>query len=120
MSVMTETTPDENRFGRLADRTIAKLEYKPVAMILSVVGGMAASSLFTRLWRALSGQGSAPAATDSAARWADILPAAALHGVVFGVIKALLDRVGAQTFQRVTGLRPDPSPGGTAPPPPQP
>ena len=33
--------------------------------------------------------------TDKAKGWQrDILPAAALHGIVFGVVKALVDRAG--------------------------
>jgi uncharacterized protein DUF4235 len=88
------------------DRATIKLMYKPFAMIASVAGGMLASLLFGRIWRALSGERDVPAATDYAKSWADILPAAALHGIVFGVVKALVDRAGAKEFQRLTGRWP--------------
>lgn len=87
----------------LLDRATIKLMYKPIAMLAGVVGGLFASTLFARIWRALAGEDDAPAATDYARSWSDILPAAALHGIVFGVVKAVVDRVGAQRFERVTG-----------------
>jgi hypothetical protein len=81
--------------------------YKPIALVTSVVGGLLASMAFARLWRAIAGRGSkAPEATDEAQSWADILPAAALHGIVFGVVKALVDRLGAKQFERATGIWP--------------
>lgn len=106
MTVMSEAAVEENRLGRFVDRVTISLMYKPFAMIVSLLGGMLASMLFTRLWRALSGAHDAPDATDDATRWADIVPAAALHGLVFGVVKALVDRAGAKEFQRMTGRWP--------------
>jgi hypothetical protein len=88
------------------DREAIKVMYKPIAMIASIVGGMLASMLFTRLWRALSGADDVPGATDEVKGWVDILPAAALHGIVFGVVKALVDRAGAKEFKRLTGRWP--------------
>ena len=103
---MSEVAAQENRLGTFVDRVTLKLMYKPFAMIISLLGGMLASMLFTRVWRALSGTHDAPEATDDAVTWADIVPAAALHGLVFGVVKALVDRAGAKEFQRMTGRWP--------------
>ena len=36
------------------DRTIIKLMYKPIGIIASVAGGLLASMLFGRIWRALT------------------------------------------------------------------
>ena len=88
------------------DRTIIKLMYKPVGIIAGVAGGLLASMLFGRIWRALTGKGDVPEVTDKAEGWADILPAAALHGIVFGVVKALVDRAGEKEFERLTGRWP--------------
>jgi hypothetical protein len=55
--------------------------YEPVALIASVVGGMIASRLLTRIWRALPGKQDVPGVTDQARSWAEILPAVALHGL---------------------------------------
>jgi hypothetical protein len=70
------------------------------------VGGLLASRLFVRIWRVLSRGHDVPAATDDAATRAAILPAAAVHGVVFGVVNELSDRSAAKAFQRVTGVWP--------------
>jgi hypothetical protein len=80
--------------------------YKPVALIASVIGGLLASRAFSQIWRALAGKRDVPDPTDEAQSWAAILPAAALHGVVFGVVKALVDRLGAKQFERMTGAWP--------------
>jgi hypothetical protein len=77
--------------------------YKPVAVIASVAGGMPASAIFGRLWRAVAGKKRAQEATDQTTTWADVLPAAALHGLVYATVKAVVDRGSAEGFKRVTG-----------------
>jgi hypothetical protein len=97
------------------DRTVIKLMYKPVGIIASVAGGMLASMLFARIWRALTGKGDVPETMDETKSWVDVVPAAALHGIVFGVVKALVDRAGAKEFERLTGRWPgtrSPAPNG--------
>ena len=106
IAVMGDVAPEQDRMARFLDRAIIKLMYKPVGIIASVAGGTLASMLFARLWRALTGRGNVPEATDKAKSWADILPAAALHGIVFGVVKALVDRASAKEFERLTGRWP--------------
>lgn len=80
--------------------------YKPFALIASVVGGLVAGAVFTRLWALLPGQGEAPDADDADAAWAVVLASAALHGAVFGVVKAVTKRASAKSFQRATGTWP--------------
>ena len=75
-------------------------------MVISLLGGMLASMLFTRLWRALSGAHDAPEATDYAVTWADIVPAAALHGLVIRRGQGVADRAGAKESKRTTGRWP--------------
>ena len=106
IAVMTDVAPEQDRMAGFFDRTIIKLMYKPIGLIASVAGGMLASMAFGRIWRALTGKGEVPEVTDKAKGWADILPAAALHGIVFGVVKALVDRAGAKEFERLTGRWP--------------
>jgi hypothetical protein len=106
--------PEQDRMAGFLDRAIIKLMYKPVGILASVAGGLLASMVFARIWRALAGKGDVPEATDEAKSWVDILPAAALHGIVFGVVKALVDRAGAKEFERLTGRWPGkPSPAQT-------
>jgi hypothetical protein len=106
MAVVSDEPAGADRVGELSDGASLTLMYEPLSIIVSFMGGLVASRLFIRIWRVLSGEHDAPAATDDAATWAEILPAAALHGLVFGVVKALTDRVGAKAFQRVTGSWP--------------
>lgn len=103
---MDSESPDQDRTAEVVDRTIVKVMYKPIAMIASAVGATLASMLFGRVWRAVAGKREVPAATDQVTSWADVLPAAALHGIVFGVVKAMVDRAGAKEFERVTGYWP--------------
>ena len=83
-----------------------KLFYKPVGMILSVLGGVIASALFGRVWKALAHQDDAPSSTDARRSWAEVLTAAALQGAIFGLVKAATDRGGAVGFRRATGAWP--------------
>ena len=38
--------------------------------------------------------------------WREIIAAAALHGAVFGAVKAIVDRAGATGFAQATGVWP--------------
>jgi hypothetical protein len=103
---MSDAPAAQDRVASFLDRATIKLRYEPVALIASVIGGMVASALFGRIWRAFTGKKDAPQTMDQATSWAAILPAAALHGAIFGVVKALVDRASATEFQRLTGLWP--------------
>ena len=102
MPVMSE--PDEG-YGKL-DRITLRLMYRPIAMVGGVVGGLLASMALGRLWRAIAGKGEIPEPTDQSQSWPEILLAAALHGIVFGVVKAVIDRLNAKQFERKTGFWP--------------
>jgi hypothetical protein len=80
-----------------------KLAYKPVGMLLGVVAGAVTGVAFERLWRALSGSDEVPRAVDEDRGWGEILAAAALQGAVFAVVRAAVDRGGAQGVRRLTG-----------------
>ncbi len=103
---MSDLSTDQGEAHGVWDWVAVKLMYKPIGLVASVVGGLLASMAFARLWRAVAGKGKAPEATDQAQSWGDILPAAALHGIVFGVVKAVVDRLGAKQFERMTGIWP--------------
>ena len=83
-----------------------KAAYKPFGLIVSVLGGLLASALFSRLWAAIAHEEASPEATDRDRGWGEILTSAALHGAVFGAVKALMDRAGATGFERATGTWP--------------
>jgi len=71
-----------------------------------VLGGLLASALFSRVWRAIAHEEESPDAMDRDRGWAEILTSAALHGAVFGGVKAVMDRAGAVGFAHATGTWP--------------
>ncbi|WP_436498733.1 DUF4235 domain-containing protein [Actinokineospora sp. HUAS TT18] len=79
------------------------LLYRPLSLVISVLGGVLASAVFKRVWRAVSGEAEAPEATSPDHRTREVLLAALLQGAIFGVVKAGLDRAGAKGFRRLTG-----------------
>jgi hypothetical protein len=85
---------------------MAKLIYKPFGMVISILSGVLASSLFSRLWRLLAGDDETPQSTDARRTWTEVLLAAALQGAIFGLVKAATDRGGATGFRRATGAWP--------------
>ena len=64
-----------------------KLVYKPLGAVLSILGGVMASFLFTRLWKSITGDDEAPKATQEHRSWGDVLTAAAVQGAIFGLVK---------------------------------
>ncbi len=84
----------------------AKLAYRPVGLIASVVAGAIASAMFKQIWKRVSDEDDAPDAMQSEYGLGQILLAAMLQGAIFAVVKALIDRGGARGFQRLTGSWP--------------
>ncbi len=57
-----------------------KLLYKPVSMLVSVLGGMLAGAIFKQVWKLAAREDDAPKATDARRGWREILLAAAAAG----------------------------------------
>jgi Protein of unknown function (DUF4235) len=85
---------------------MVKLLYKPLGTLVSVLGGLAASFLFRRMWRVIGGESEPPTATQPRRGWGEVLLAAALQGAVYGFVKAVVDRAEAVGFARATGAWP--------------
>jgi hypothetical protein len=83
-----------------------KLLYKPVGVMMGVLGGLVAGMAFKRVWRAVGREADAPKATDRDRGWTEIVLAAALEGAVFGGVRAIVDRAGATGYERATGTWP--------------
>jgi hypothetical protein len=83
-----------------------KLLYEPVGLVVGVFGALLAGMLFKQLRRLSRGEDQSPKATDQDRSWREALPAAALEGAVFGLVKAVVDRGGATGFARLTGTWP--------------
>jgi Protein of unknown function (DUF4235) len=85
---------------------MVKLFYKPLGMLAGIVGGLVAGALFKRAWKLVGGDGEAPSATDAHRGWGEIILAAGLEGLIYGAVKAAVDRAGATAFGHATGTWP--------------
>ncbi|MET8650483.1 MULTISPECIES: DUF4235 domain-containing protein [Nocardia] len=84
-----------------------KTLYKPLGMIVGVLGGVIANAAFSRVWRSATGADHAPTATAKDYGWREVLIAAAVQGAIFGLVKAAVDRAGAAGYQSLTGTWPE-------------
>ena len=83
-----------------------KLFYKPVSMLVSVLGGVLAGAIFKKVWKITAREDDAPKATDAKRGWREILLAAAIQGAIFAVVKAAVDRGAAEGTHKLTGVWP--------------
>ena len=84
----------------------AQLAYRPVGMLTSLAAGAVATAVFKQIWRRVADEDDAPDALQSEYSLPKILLAAAIQGAIFAVVKALIDRGGANVFQKLTGSWP--------------
>lgn len=85
---------------------LAKIAYRPIGLVGSVLAGAAAGAVVKQVWRRVADEDDTPGALESEYSLRSVLLGAALQGVVFAVVKAALDRGGARLFERVTGAWP--------------
>lgn len=85
---------------------MARVLYKPLGLIVSVLGGLVAGAIFKRIWAAAAHEKDAPKATDARKGWGEVLAAATVQGAIFGGVKAAVDRAGATGFAKLTGAWP--------------
>jgi hypothetical protein len=85
--------------------TSAKILYRPVGLVSSILGGLVASLLFRQVWKRVSKGKDAdpPTPLQSEYPLMEILLAAVLQGAIFAAVRALIQRQGARAFQRATG-----------------
>ena len=85
---------------------MTKIVYKPVSILISVLGGVVAGAIFKRIWKLVAHEDEAPKATDAQRGWREVLIAAALQGAIFALVKAAVDRAGAEGTRKLTGFWP--------------
>ena len=85
---------------------LAKIAYRPIGLVGSVLAGAAAGAVVKQVWRRVADEDDTPGALESEYPLRSVLLGAALQGVVFAVVKAALDRGGARLFERLTGAWP--------------
>lgn len=83
----------------------AKILYRPVGLVSSVLGGLLGNLVVKKVWQraGLGRSPDPPGALETGHSLQEIVFAAALQGAVFAVVKVLVDRGGARVFQKWSG-----------------
>jgi hypothetical protein len=84
------------------------LLFKPLSILVSVLGGMLAGAVFTKVWMSLTGEESAPAPDSTEHRTSEVLIAAVLQGAIAGGVRAAVNRAGAKGIRTLSGEHPEP------------
>lgn len=87
---------------------VSKGLYMPLQIATSVAGGLLAGKLFTEIWQRLSPSDlEPPDPKDLDRSGREAITAAALQGLVFGLVRAAVDRAGAHGYRAVTSESPE-------------
>jgi hypothetical protein len=86
--------------------TAAKVAYKPVGLLTGVAAGLIAHLVFRQLWKRMAHEDEAPDPLEREYPWREVVLAAALQGAIFAVVRAVINRGGAEAFRKVTGTWP--------------
>ncbi len=79
---------------------LSKVLYMPLSIATSVGGGLLAGALFTQIWKRIDQPNlEPPDPKDLERSTAKALTAAALQGLVFGLVRAAVDRAGAKGYR---------------------
>jgi hypothetical protein len=86
--------------------------YKPFGIALGIVAALLGKRVFNFAWTKIDDQ-DPPKATTEQTTWGRLLAASAVQGVIFKVVRVVVDRYGAIGWRYVTGVwpgekRPDP------------
>jgi hypothetical protein len=94
--------------GEIQSSRAAKVLYRPVGRISSLLAGEVAGALFQRVWRRTRyrDHDEVPTALRSETGLAEIVLGAVLQGAINGGVRALINRGGARAFERWTGMWP--------------
>ena len=85
---------------------LAKVAYRPIGLGGSLLAASAAGAVFKQVWKRVANEDDAPDALQSEYSLSKVLVAAAIQGVIFAVVKALVERTGAKVFEKLTGAWP--------------
>ncbi|MGV0793688.1 DUF4235 domain-containing protein [Mycolicibacterium sp. XJ1819] len=87
---------------------VSKAMYMPLQIAISVGGGLLASKVFTEVWQRVNPSDREPPDPKDLDRSArEAITAAALQGLVFGLVRAAVDRAGAHGYRAVTHRSPE-------------
>jgi len=80
----------------------AKSISKPLSIASSVVGGLIAGKIFTEIWQRFNPEDEEPDPKDLSRSLQEVFIAAALQGLIVGVVRAALARGQAKGFAALT------------------
>ena len=81
----------------------SKALYTPLSVAISVAGGLLAGEVFSQIWQRLGDADRPPPDPKDLNRSTRAaLLAAGLQGLVFGLVRAAVDRAGARGYHAVT------------------
>jgi hypothetical protein len=88
------------------------LIYKPIGLGLAILAALLGKRVFNFAWTKIDDE-EPPEATTLETTWPRLLAAAAVQGVIFKVVRVVVDREGAIVWHHLTGhwpgeKRPDP------------
>lgn len=85
--------------------TSAKILYRPVGLLSSMLGGLLAGMIFKQIWRRATPdeQSEPPKALSTGYPLKEVMLAAAVEGAIYSVVKTVIDRQGARLFEKWTG-----------------
>jgi uncharacterized protein DUF4235 len=79
--------------------------YKPIGLIIGILSGLVSKRIFNFVWEQLDDE-DPPKGTTQHAPWVKILSAAAIQGVIFKIVRVVVDRYGAVGWSYITGSWP--------------
>jgi hypothetical protein len=87
---------------------VSKAMYMPLQIGTSVAGGLLAGWVFNEIWQRVSPSDEEPPDPKDLSRSGrDAITAAALQGLVFGLVRAAVSRAGAHGYRAVTHESPE-------------
>ncbi len=87
---------------------VTKAMYMPLQIGTSVAGGLLAGWVFNEIWQRVSPSDQEPPDPKDLSRSGrEAIGAAALQGLVFGLVRASVSRAGARAYKAITNESPE-------------